>query len=190
MIESPNVECAALLPLLEGVEVAGVEHEVGGGGGAHGAEALEEADDEEDQRLVRMTDANGAGALEGSVFEAAAEIERSVDGREGAAEAGAEGAGIPGRTGGEEAGENRLGTNRRAFGSSGDDGDGGAVKVANGGRFIGGVLKPLARERGLDLEDRVDAFGGDVKAGGVGKQERRVEIVEDGDIDLTRAAAE
>jgi hypothetical protein len=159
-----------------------------------GAEAIEEADDEEDQGLVfmanAMTDADGARALEGTVFEAAAEIERAVDRREGAAEIGSEGVGIPNRTGGEQAGENGLGTNRRAPGSSGDNGDGGAIEVANGSGFIGGILKPLAREGGLDLEDGVDALGGDVKSGGVRKQERRVEIIEDGDIDLTRAAAE
>jgi hypothetical protein len=179
---------------LEGAEAAGVEHEVGGGGGAHGAEALEEADDEEDQGLIffansKAADAGGRGALEGSVFEAAAEVERAVDGREGAAEVGCESARVPDRAGGEQAGENRPGTNGRAPGSSGDHRDGGAAEIANGGGFIGGVLKPLARKGGLDLEDRVDAFRGNVEAGGVREEKRRIKIVENGDIDLTGAAA-
>src|ERR1700683_2336417 len=176
--------------LLEGAEGAGVEHEVGGGGGAHGAEALEQTDDEEDQGLVLLADAEGALVFEGSVIEGAAEVERVIERGEGSAEVGAEGLRGPDRAGGEQAGENRLGANGGALGSSGDDRHGGAVEVADGAGFVGGVLNPLAREGWLDLENRVNAFRGDVKAGGVRKQERRVEIVEDGDIDLAGAAAE
>lgn len=46
-----------------------------------------------------------------------------------------------------------------------------------------------AREGGLDFEDRVDAFGRNVETGGVREQERGIEVVEDGEVDLARAAA-
>jgi hypothetical protein len=47
----------------------------------------------------------------------------------------------------------------------------------------------LAGEGRLDLEDGVDALGRKVESGGVREQRRRVEVVEDGDIDLAGAAA-
>ncbi len=128
--------------------------------------------------------------FEGSVVEGAAEVERVVERGEGSAEVGAEGVWGPDGAGGEQAGEDRLGANGGTLGSSGDDRDGGAVEVADRAGFVGGILNPLARKGGLDLENRVDALGGDVKAGGVREQQRRVEIIEDGDIDLAGAAAE
>src|SRR5579862_2913923 len=64
----------------------GVLHEVGGGGGAHFSQALQQAEDEEDQAFVGGAYVSG---LEGSVFQAAAQVER---GRfQGAAEVGGEG---------------------------------------------------------------------------------------------------
>jgi hypothetical protein len=45
----------------------------------------------------------------------------------------------------------------------------------------------LAREGGLDFENGVDAFGGDVHAGAVREQGRGMERVEDGEVDLARA---
>ena len=47
----------------------------------------------------------------------------------------------------------------------------------------------MAGEGRLDFEDGVDAFGGDVGSGGVGEEQRGMELVEDGDVDLAGAAA-
>jgi hypothetical protein len=42
----------------------------------------------------------------------------------------------------------------------------------------------LARKRGLHFEDGVDALGGDVLAGGVREERRRIEVVENGDVNF------
>ncbi len=42
---------------------------------------------------------------------------------------------------------------------------------------------------GLTSKHGVDAFGGEVKARGMREQGRRIEVVEDGDVDLAGAAA-
>ena len=60
---------------------------------------------------------------------------------------------------------------------------------ADGGGFTAGVDDPLGAESLLDFEDGVDAFGGDVRAGVVMKEQRGIEMVVDGDVDLAAAAA-
>ena len=93
--------------------------------------------------------------------------------------------GGPDGGGGEKAGEDR---GRRGFRTA-DDGDGSAAKGSDGGGFFRGVAEPLAGEGRLDLEHGVDAFGGQVESRGVREQRRRIEVVEDGDVDLAGAAA-
>jgi len=63
------------------------------------------------------------------------------------------------------------------------------VKQSNGSGFVGGVAEPLAGEGRLDLEDCVDAFGGEMESSRMREEWWRIEIVEDGDIDLAGAAA-
>lgn len=184
----------ALRALLEGLKSLAVAHEVGGGGGAHGAEALEEAEDEEDERFGGMAQVDEpAGAFKRSVLEAAAEVERVTDRVEGGAEARFEESRRPEGAGSEDAGEDGArgdgGALRRAGSGGGDDGDRGAEQGSDGGGFAVRVEDYAAREGGLNFEDRVDAFGGDVKAGGVREQERRIEIIKDGEVDLAGAAA-
>jgi hypothetical protein len=59
----------------------------------------------------------------------------------------------------------------------------------DGGGFHAGVANPPGGEDLLDFEEGVNDFSGDVQAGGVGEQERGVETVVDGDVDLAGAAA-
>ena len=73
--------------------------------------------------------------------------------------------------------------------AGGDYGNGCTAEGADGGGFLVGVAQPLTGKGGLDFEDGVDALGGDVLAGGVREQGRRIEVVEDGNVDLARAAA-
>lgn len=112
------------------------------------------------------------------MLEAATNIKSVLRGAgQGAAEVrGKRGRG-PDGAGGEESGEDGLGA------------AGVAAEGADGGGFIGGVAEPLAGESGLDFEDGVDAFGGDVDSGGVGEELGGMELVEDGDVDLAGAAA-
>ncbi len=154
-------------PLLRSkrAEGAGVLHQVGGGGGAHGAEALDQAEDEEDESFGGLADAEGFGAflyalLKRSVFEAAAQVERGHDER--AAEVGCESGRGPHGAGGEESGEDGFGAADAA------------AKGANGGSLLMRVAEPLTRKSRLDFEDGVDALGGEVRAGGVREQGRRV----------------
>ncbi|MEO8050964.1 MAG: hypothetical protein ABI833_11160 [Acidobacteriota bacterium] len=154
---------------------AGVVHEVDGGSGAHGAEAFEQAEYEENEGLVVRRDAEGVSLFEGAAFQAAAEVERG--GEKGAVKVGGEGQRGPDGAGGEESGEDGLRV------------ESGAVEVADGGGFFGGIAEPLAGEGGLNFEDGVDAFSGDVNSRSVGEEDGRVELVEDGDVDLAGAAA-
>ena len=51
------------------------------------------------------------------------------------------------------------------------------------------LAEPLFRDGGLDFEDGVDAFGGQVESGFMREERRRIEVVEDGDVDLAGTAA-
>jgi hypothetical protein len=103
----------------------------------------------------------------------------------GAAEVGGEGGGGPDGGRGEESGEDL----RRCGFVAADDGYGGAVKGSNGGGFIGGVAEPLAGKGRFDFEYGVDAFGGQMESRGMREQRRRIEVVEDGNVDLAGAMA-
>ncbi len=72
----------------EGIEGAGVGHEVGGGGGADGAEAVEEAEDEEDEGLALGAEADAAAGedFECGLVEDAAEVEGGGGGEAGQGE--------------------------------------------------------------------------------------------------------
>ena len=149
---------------------------VDGGGGAHGAEAVEKAEDEEDQassgELMRLSS-------KGAVLETTSDVEIRRARRRLAAKVGGVQTEVVARR------PARIG--RRGLG--GHDGDGSAVKGSDGGGFFGGVAEPLAGEGRFDFEDGVDALGGKVESGGVREQGRRIEVVEDGDVDLAGAAA-
>lgn len=101
----------------------------------------------------------------------------------------AEGLRRPDRTRREEAGKNGLRTDgRSAKGAARDDGSRGAAEDADGSGFFGGVAEELLGDGGLDFEDGVDAFGGQVESGFVREEGRGIEVVEDRNIDLARAA--
>jgi hypothetical protein len=173
----------------EGEEGA-VSGEVWGGGGAEGAEAVEEVEEEEDQGFFGGGEADAGRGLEfeGALVEGAAEVE-ALMGRE-ATEDGGEAeveAAMPGGAEGEDAGEDGV----RFLGAGGTawDPDGGAAEGADGGGLAGGVLDEAGVEILFDLEDGVDGFGRDVEAGGVREEERGIEAVVDGDVDLAGAVA-
>ena len=88
--------------------------------------------------------------FEGSVLEAAADVER---GRfKGALKVRGESGWGPDGAGGEESGEYGLGAGATARM--------GAVEVADGGGFFGGVAEPLARKGWFDFEHCINALGG------------------------------
>jgi hypothetical protein len=122
-----------------------------------------------DSPEVESVKARG-GTLEGPVAEGAAEVEALVGGEEGegVGEALSE-LGGPAGAEGEDAGENRAAANGGAAPSGGEDGDRGAAEAADRGGFEAGVVDEALVEILLDLEDGVDALGGDVEAGGVGE---------------------
>jgi hypothetical protein len=109
------------------------------------------------------------------MLERAADVERT--GGQRAAEVGVEGRGVPDGAGGEESGQDAHGAERRS------------AQGSHGGGFFSGIANPLLGDGGLDLEDGVDAFGGDEDSGVVREQERRIEVIKDRDVDLARAAA-
>jgi hypothetical protein len=156
--------------------VRGVVGHFGGARRAGGAEAVQEAEDKEDERLVGAADVERAVALEGALLEGAADVDAVGVGEraEGSGEVGGEGGFVPDGGGGEESGEE--------FG-------GGSGEGADGGGFFSGVAEPLFGNGGLNFENRVDTFGGDVGAGGVREELGRGEVVEDGEVDLAGAAA-
>ena len=177
------------------MEEAGVGGEVGGGGGAEGAEAVEEAEHEEDEGLVGGGEAEGGAVgrgkdFEGGLLEGAAEVEGllGLERAEGLGELALKGA-VPAAAEGEDAGEDGLRSEGRPELAGGDYGDRGAAEAADGSGLAAGVADEAVVEHLLDLEDGVDALGGDVEAGGEGEQEGRVEAVVDGDVDLAAAAA-
>jgi hypothetical protein len=178
-------------PGREGTQRAAVGHQVRGGGGTEGAQTIEKTKHKEDQRFLGAREADSTGSiLKGTVAEGAPEIETLVrcEAREGLREATREASG-PSRTERENAGNDglaRQGGPRRA---GGDDGNGSATETADGSSFAPGIANEALVEILLDFEDGVDAFGGDVESGGIGKQERRVEVVVYGDVDLAAAPA-
>jgi|SRR5579872_2194620 len=146
------------------------------GGGAHSAEAVEETEQEENEALAWRADGL---AFKRSVLQTTTDIELVAP-----AEVGGESAGGPDGGCGEEAGEDwRRGGFRAA-----DNRDGSAVEGSDRGGFFGGVAEPLAGEGRFNFEHGVDAFGGQVESRGVREQRRCVEVVEDGDVDLTGTA--
>src|ERR1700690_87958 len=176
---------------LEGGQGAAVGHEIGGGGGAEGAEAIDQAEHEIDEGFVGGGEGQGAGGdLEGSVAEGAAEVEALVGAEtfQGAGEALRE-AGGPAGTEGEDAGDDGLAGDGGAGSAGGNDGDRGAAEAADRGGFAAGVADEALVEILLDLEDGVNAFGGNVESGGGGGQEGGGGGVVDGDVDLAGAAA-
>ena len=115
------------------------------------------------------------------MFETTADVEIVT----GAAKVGGEGGGGPDRGCGEKAGEDcgRFGC------FAADDRDGRATERSDRGGFFRGVAEPLAGEGRFDFEHGVHAFGGQVESGGMRKERRRIEVVEDGDVDLAGAVA-
>jgi hypothetical protein len=166
-------------------------HEVGGGGGSQGVEAMEQTGHEEDQRLGWLRDFQRT-LLEGAVLEGTTQIDAVRGGErfEGSADVLAESFGGPDGAGGEESGEDGL----RADGAPAEDAARndarrGAAEGADRGGLFSRIAEPLAGDGGLDLEDGIDALGGNVQAGVVRKERRRIEVVEDGDVDLAGPAA-
>ena len=101
-----------------------------------------------------------------------------------------EGLSGPNGTGGEESGEYGLGADGgSAKCATGDDGSRSPAEGSHGGGFLGGIAEPLFRDGRLDFEDGVDALGRQVESGFMRKERRRVEVVEDGDVDLAGTAA-
>ena len=156
---------------------------------------MEKAQDKKDEGLAGLAEGDrgsfGRGwDLEGAVAEAAAEIEASFGGQ--AAEEGGDAVGKgsgPDGVQGEytcEDGRGRLG---RTEGAGGEKGRGGTAEPADGGGLEAGIGDPLGGEGLLDLEDGVDALGGDVGAGVVVKEQGGIEVVVDGDVDLAAAGA-
>ena len=138
---------------------------------------VEQMEHEVDQRFVRGAE---IGAVKGAVAEAAAEIE-ALGGSEAAEKSGdaiGKGSG-PNGVETEHAGEN--GRRRR--------GERSAAEATDGRGFASGVEDPLGGEGLFDFEDGVDAFGRDVRAGIVVKEQRRIEVIVDGDVDLSAAMA-
>ena len=94
----------------------------------------------------------------------------------------------PDAAGSENAGEDAAGTDGETA-SVGDYFGAGALEFSHTGGFIHGFCDPLAGKCGFNLENSVNAFGGDVQAGFVGEQRRRIKVVENGEVDLAGAVA-
>lgn len=88
-------------------------------------------------------------AIEGGVFEGAAEIDvvRSGEVLESGSKVRGESGWSPDGRCGEQSGEDRA-----LF----------DLEFADGGGFFGGIAEPLARNGGFDFKDRVDTFDGEM----------------------------
>src|SRR5205814_1954806 len=86
-------------------------------------------------------------------------------------------------------GEDLTGRYRGAWTAGRDNRNRRSAQRTNGGRFAPRVADQLPSEALLDLEDRVHTLGRDVQSGVVRKDQRRVQIVVDCDVDLPATAA-
>lgn len=98
--------------------------------------------------------------------------------------------GGPYGAGRQQAGQDRLRSEALAAPhASGDNRRGCSAERPDGGGFFGGVAEELLRDSGFDFKDGVDTFDGNVETGVVREQRRGIEVVKNGDIDLTGSMA-
>src|ERR1043166_108963 len=135
-------------------------------------------------------DAERVEHFECALAERAAEVEAFI-GPEAAdqrSDTGGEGSGpngVEAQNSGEDGGR-WFGRTARACGKNGS---GRAAEAAYGSGFTAGIGDPFGDKGLLDFEDCVDAFGGDVRFGVVVEEQRGVEKIVNGDINLAAAVA-
>ncbi len=137
---------------------------------------VDEAEQEKDEGLIGADGGQSREVFEGSVFEGAAVMDGVGLGvrLEGGLNVFLEVAWFPDGGGREESGENTAAAGRQC---------------PDGGGFFSGVAEELFGNGLFNLKYGADGFDGDMVACGVGKEQGRVEVVEDGEVDLLGALA-